>query len=351
MKKYLLAVTAATCMLFLFALSVWALPLDAGTATLNAQFQDGETPNGYDYVWFSPVKDATDQTKYPLLVWLHGRQSGSYPRAQLERYEFSNWASDEYQARFANAGGCFLFAPRESLSGQNDWEGEMCGTLKYTIDSFIAAHAANIDTNRIYIAGYSTGGSMVWEMLVSYPDFFAAGMPLAALYQPSDTAQLEALKNTSLWIFTSDNDPYVINETADVRPTFEYIAGFAGDKSGLRMTSISEAFFADGSKKTEIQWNGKEGPARDAEHYIWEAVTYDMFMADGVTPYVCATTVDGTGETLQLDQPGDGVIRWLSQQSKENVKPEIQLSGLKRVIRFLYMLLDIIKELFFGRTK
>ena len=197
MKKLLLAAAAAFSLLLVFAARAGALPLADGTSALNAQFKNGQAENGYDYVWFSPVKGETDQTKYPLLVWLHGRQSGKYPRAQLQRYEFSNWASDEYQARFQNAGGCFLFAPRESISGGNDWESSMCATLKLTIDSFLTAHAANIDTNRIYIAGYSTGGTMTWDMLVKYPDFFAAGLPLAAIYQPNTASQLNRLKNVS----------------------------------------------------------------------------------------------------------------------------------------------------------
>ena len=350
MKKILLTAAAVCFLLFLFAGAAWALPLNAGNAALNAEFLNGETDGGYDYVYFSPVKGEEDRTKYPILVWLHGRQSGAYPRAQLQRYEFSNWASDEYQARFQNAGGCFLFAPRESRSGKNDWETSMCPTLKFTIDRYIAENAAHIDTDRIYIAGYSTGGTMTWDMLMKYPDFFAAGMPLAAIYQPNTTAQMNKLKNTSLWIFTSDHDPYIINETADVRPTFDYIAGISGNKAGLRMTSFSEAFFADGTKKTEYR-DGKTLPADDAEHYIWEAVTYDMFMADGVTPYKCAATVNADGERIYLDLPGDGVISWLSLQTREAEKPDAQLTFLQRITLLFRRFFAVLREFFGGRFK
>ena len=349
MKKGI-SILLAAILLLLSAAGAAALPLDAGTQQLNAQFKDGVIDGGYDYVAFSPVKGAEDGTKYPLLVWLHGRQSGKLPRAQLQRYEFSNWASDEYQARFANAGGCFLFAPRESRSGNNDWESDMCGTLKYTIDAYISQNAANIDSDRIYIAGYSTGGTMVWDMLVSYPDFFAAGLPLAAIYQPSSTAKMDTLKNVSLWIFTSDHDPYIINETADVRPTFNYIAGVSGNRAGLRMTSFSEAFYADGSKKTEYK-DGKLTISDDAEHYIWEAVTYDMFMADGVTPYVCATTVDGDGNTLSLTLPGDGVISWLSMQSRANEKETRDLSFFQKLRLLFERFFALLREFFGGRLK
>ena len=350
MKKLLISAIAALALLFLFVSGAAALPLEAGTAKLNAQFTSGAVADGYDYVAFSPVKGETDRTKYPLLVWLHGRQSGTAPRAQLQRYEFSNWASDEYQARFQNAGGCFLFAPRESRSGKNDWETSMCPTLKLTIDRYIAENAEHIDMNRIYIAGYSTGGTMTWDMLLAYPDFFAAGMPLAAIYQPRTTAQMDKLKNVALWIFTSDHDPYLINETADVRPTFDYIAGISGKRRALRMTSFSEAFYADGTKKTEYE-NGKTVVASDAEHYIWEAVTYDLFMADCVTPYKCATTVDGDGNRLYLDLPGEGVITWLSAQTKETQAEAPSLSFLQRAALFFRRLFAMLREIFGGRLK
>ena len=330
MKRTLAFLLTALMLLPVFSTAGSALPLSAGTQALNARFENGEIADGYDYVAFSPVKGETVAVKYPILIWLHGRQSGTYPRAQLQRYEFSNWASDEYQARFGEAGGCFLFCPRESRSGNNDWDSGQCATLKYTIDEYLRMNAAHIDTDRVYIAGYSTGGTMVWDMLVKYPDFFAAGLPLAAIFQPTSVSQLDKLKNVSLWIFTSDRDPYIINETADVRPTFDYLAGIAADKTGLRMTSFSEAFFADGSKKTEYE-NGVARVADDAEHYIWEAATYDMFMADGVTPYVCATTVDAEGRTLRLTTPGDGVISWLAGRVRKTADGGSAISFLQRL--------------------
>ena len=107
MKKYLSLFLACVLLLLPMGVIASALPLSDGTAALNRQFLNGKY-GSYDYVYFSPVKGEDDAVKYPLTVWLHGRNSGGYARAQLERYEFSNWASDEYQARFENAGGCFL---------------------------------------------------------------------------------------------------------------------------------------------------------------------------------------------------------------------------------------------------
>ena len=189
MKK-ITAVLLAVLMLLPMAVTALAIPLSSGNEALNKQMLDGEIAStGIDYVYYSPVKGEDDSVKYPLFVWLHGMRSGQTKRAQLNWYEFSNWASDEYQSRFENAGGCFLFAPRANNS-RNNWEGTDCALLKKTIDEFIAQYGDHIDRNRIYIAGYSTGGTMVWEMISQYPNFFAAGLPLSSVMQPTSNVMV-----------------------------------------------------------------------------------------------------------------------------------------------------------------
>lgn len=337
MKKVSLLIV--NCLiLFVFLSSVsGALSILNGDRKLNNQFEDGRYGN-YDYVYFSPVEDEADATKYPLTVWLHGKGSGKFARAQLQWYEFCNWSSDEYQARFENAGGCFLLAPR-AQSLDNSWDQERTSTLKAIIDDFIALNSDHIDTGRIYIAGYSTGGSMVWNMLTAYPGYFAAGMPIAAITQPT-LAGLEKLKNTPVWVFASDQDPYIITESGDILPNFQYLAGITSCPADVRLTRFTEAFFADGTKKTD-----GDKIAVDAEHYIWECVTYDMFMADGTTPYVCATTVDADGNELTFT-PGDAVITWLSCQTNEKTEEQKKLSFIEKIKLFFERIINFFHELF-----
>ena len=79
-----------------------AIPIISSIRKLNNQFEDGRY-SIYDYVYFSPVDGEDDAVKYPLTIWLHGKGSGKFARAQLQWYEFCNWSSDNYQARFENA--------------------------------------------------------------------------------------------------------------------------------------------------------------------------------------------------------------------------------------------------------
>ena len=301
--------------LLIFALSVTALalPLSAGTDALDNCFIDGEAPKGYDYVAFSPKKGDDDTTKYPLMVWLHGMKSGTEKRAQLKWYEFSNWASDEYQARFANAGGCYLLAVRASDESINSWTSNSCYKLMRTIEYYLSLNGDNIDTSRIYIGGYSTGGSAVWDMISQYDGYFAAAVPIAAIYLPT-TQEMDKVTDTSIWMFASDNDPYEINQSDDAYERFNYLKTRTLRPEGLRITTVSDARFADNSKRYnletfEIMW--------DAEHFIWEAVTYDMHLMDGVTPYPNCTTIDAAGNTIDFSDPSQGVISWLSLQTND----------------------------------
>ena len=337
MKRLLYIIIALTIVFPGLVFSAFALSLSSGTRKLNNQFED-DRYGSYDYVYFSPVNGEDDVVKYPLTVWLHGKGSGKFARAQLQWYEFCNWSSDEYQARFENAGGCFLLAPR-AQSRDNSWDQERPSTLKAIIDDFIAQNADHIDTSRIYIAGYSTGGSMVWNMLTAYPDFFATGLPLAAITQPT-SAGLAKLKDTSVWVFVSDKDPYIITESGDVIPNFNYLAGITNRPADVRLTRFSEAFFADGTKQMN-----SDVPAADAEHYIWECATYDMFMDDGVTPYWCATTTDANGNTLTFT-PGDALISWLSRHTNSKTEEQKEINLIAKIRLFFERIINFLSEMF-----
>lgn len=342
MKKKFIVTVLLLALIFLFAVNSFAR-ITESTEALNAQFVDGSYSELLDYVSFSPVKGKNDNAEYPLFIWLHGKKSGYYPRAQLN-YEISNWTSDEYQKRFSDAEGCYILAPRVVNSTQNSWTSDLCSSLKGLIDSFISENSANIDADRIYIGGFSIGGDMVWHMITAYPDFFAAAIPVAAISQPA-AADLNKLNNMPLWLFTSDNDPYIINETSDVMPNFNYLCGISNKSESLRLTSFSEAFFADWSKKTEIV-DGQKKPTFDAEHYIWEAVTYDMFMADGITPYACAKTINSSGNVIEITDPDDGVIRWLSAQSLDSQSDAEPLSFFEQLKHLFERFIEMLKETF-----
>lgn len=297
---------------------------------LDSWFLDGECPGELDYVYYAP--ETKGDTKYPLMIWLHGAKSGDAPRAQLEWYRFSNWASPEYQARFKNAGGAFLLAPRSSKDITHNWYSTGCASLKKTIDYFISLYEDKIDTSRIYISGYSTGGSMVWHMVTRYPEFFAAAMPLASLYNPTAT-ELSDLQDTSVWIFSCDQDYYISAATSMAKTNFETLKNITNRPDSVRITTFTEAVFADNSKHH----------SNDKEHYIWCAVTNDMFMDTG-EQYYHTTTKDAQGDIITFESP-NGIISWLSEQTNEKAEFEDGNEGISFFQKLILLIRDFFSKL------
>lgn len=338
MKRIISVLLCVILLALSVSMGASAISINSSRGDLIAEFQDGACSNGVDYAYYSPVKE-NDNTKYPLLVWIHGMKSGTEPRLQIRWYGISNWASDEYQAKF-DQGGCFIFAPRATVSAINNWDVTSLWALKSSIDEFIAINGDNIDTNRIYIAGYSTGGVMVWEMLNAYPDFFAAAIPSSAITQPA-ASTLSKLKDTSVWIFCCDKDNYPGGRTEFAMSSFGGLKDITARPDGVRITYMSEAVLANGNKKSETV-NGVTKPTSDAEHYTWEAITYDMHMANGDV-YAYSKTIDGNGNEIDFSD-GSGVISWLTKQARP--EEPAKRSFIDMIRAFFSQIINFFKSLF-----
>jgi len=60
-----------------------------------------------------------------------------------------------------------------------------------------------VDTGRIYILGYSMGGTGTWEMILRNPGLFAAAIAICAA---SDPSKVSLVKNIHIWAFSAEND-------------------------------------------------------------------------------------------------------------------------------------------------
>lgn len=288
--------------------SVGAISESKGLDALRAQFQSGEA--SLDYVYYSPVKE-NDSTKYPLVVLVHGNGSGDYPGHQLDNCDIAYWASDEYQARFQNAGGAYLLLPRCQTGYKVAWDDTYISPLKKTIDAFIGEHRDSIDTNRIYIGGYSMGGKMTIRMASTYPDFFAAAFPHSPVYNPTST-ELSKLANVPVWLCVCKNDTYPSLSQTVVNSNWDYLSEISTAPERNRMSTFGVLYRPDGSVRT--------ADGKNETHNTRDAVCHDLFMNDK-TQFKDMTVVDGTGKEVTLTYP-DGLISWLSEQSLENRKSD-----------------------------
>ena len=302
MFSKVIAVILVLCLLPMLPLNVGAVSLDDGLDTLKSGFIYGEGPviDGYsiDYRYFSPVKD-NDNTKYPLVVWLHGMGDGASDGVQVDKSGIAYWTSDEFQSRF-NAEGAFILAARSREESGHCWDDAMVAPLKAAIDDFIAQYGENIDFTRIYVGGYSMGGKMTFKMAISYPEMFAAAFPICPAWAP-DEELISHLSIMPIWLTSSTLDP-LVNYYLSVSPTWEKITALSNVAEKCRFSTITKVCYPDGS-------------ATSSSHHTWFAVNYDMFSVENGA-YPNMTTVDGLGNEVQLTYP-DGMISWLSEQTSE----------------------------------
>ena len=100
----------------------------------------------------------------------------------------------------------YLFAPQ--CPGKNWTDPDTVTALKSAIDSYVAAH--RIDPDRIYIEGMSMGGTGVWNMILAYPYYFAAAIPMCGMVPAqwyNVPGAFEAIKNTPVWAYHCKDDP------------------------------------------------------------------------------------------------------------------------------------------------
>jgi Predicted peptidase len=69
------------------------------------------------------------------------------------------------------------------------------------VNDLIARHP--IDASRVYVMGFSMGGSGAWDMLMRHPGVFAAGIPITGV---GDVSRASLLADTSIWAFHGELD-------------------------------------------------------------------------------------------------------------------------------------------------
>jgi len=174
------SVMAATASDFLFA----TLP------------KTGAEPNDLPYRYLVPA-DYDTANAYPLIVFLHGiGERGTDNSAQLNNN--ANGALQLVSAANQATAPCFMLAPQASVS--EGWNANTLGQVVRAVQ--LLAEAYPIDPNRIYITGLSLGGEGTWEIIVRYPFFFAAAVPMSGW----GSGPYEKIVGLPIWNFHAADD-------------------------------------------------------------------------------------------------------------------------------------------------
>ena len=293
MKKIISFILLLVMLVSCISVSAGAInvSISQGKDALVAQWQKGEN-HGLDYRAYSPLKDENDSTKYPLVVILHGRNSGSHEGEQLTASDFYKWSSSEYQARFKNAGGAFILMPRTPGGNTNTWANtSFHSELMSLIKDYVAANSDNIDTSRIYLIGWSMGGAGTVSVAADNSDFFAAVVVIAP-FDSVTASQVKSMKNTPIWLVTCTKDTTASHVTF-AKPFWNSVKDITNIPSYCRITTFSKYNYHD---------NG--------HHRVDYAVGSDLLNQ----PSDCGMkTKNAKGATIKTNE-NESIITWLSSQ-------------------------------------
>lgn len=150
--------------------------------------------------------------KTPLVLVLHGGgEVGSDNEAQLVANDMvTGFASDAQQAIHK----AYVVAPQlpvelkvnVATTGKRGWNEDKVKSALMEIIRELEKEYPNIDKSRIYVTGCSMGAMGTWGLITSYPDVFAAAMPVCG---QGDISLMEKVKNLPIWAFHATDDPIV----------------------------------------------------------------------------------------------------------------------------------------------
>lgn len=145
------------------------------------------------------------QTRYPLIVWLHGAGgTGTDNESQIAGDQIpgtQTWTTPERQADHP----AFVLAPQTSGAWASSTVADLSPALvqvEAILDSIEREFAIN--PRRVYVLGQSIGGLGVWNLASNAPERFAAAVMLCPV--PGDISRAGRASRVPIWIFQGDAD-------------------------------------------------------------------------------------------------------------------------------------------------
>jgi enterochelin esterase-like enzyme len=165
------------------------------------------------YYLFVPA-NYDPRTKYPLVLCLHGAgEKGDNPSAVKNNSMAIVWARDTNQTKWP----CFILVPQCPIAGSwvylpgpGSYSSDVIPTspdlsaVNDIVDSLLVEYS--IDPDRLYVTGLSMGGFATWDLIVRFPNKFAAAIPMSGA---GDTSKAALIKHVPIWDFHGAMDNVV----------------------------------------------------------------------------------------------------------------------------------------------
>jgi len=178
--------------------------LDARMGADIYQCEDQRVSMCYRYM----LPNNSHTVKPPMIVFLHGAGGNGYDnKLSIRDSGFGNLSY------FADKTAQSIIVVPQCPYGMWWPTNTMVEVLAEFIPHCVSKFGA--DKNRVYVTGYSMGGIGTWKLIESYPELFAAavpvcGGPLASWdYEEPDVSPF--MKDLNIWAFNSVNDTVIQN--------------------------------------------------------------------------------------------------------------------------------------------
>ena len=217
-----------------------------------------------DVVWgyysATPGDYSISSNKYPLLVFIHG--AGQFGNGSFDLPLLLNEAvpqileEKKFPPLFIVNGeelALMVLAPQFI---QQPTTKEVIEFIEFAVNNY------RIDTNRIYLTGFSNGGRTLVDVAADYPTRFAAIVPIAgaANYNLNEKARSIADATIAVWAFHNLNDQLIdhtetknfitaikaVNPQLVTRMTL--FPGFAGTQAHDAWTEATNPFYKEEGK-------------------------------------------------------------------------------------------------------
>lgn len=269
-----------------------AISVSYGYDALLSKWNTTQASCKMKYAYYSPVLQAPfeDNTKYPLVIYVHGLFHG-WTDSSFVKSGLTYWACSEMQDKFKE-GGAFLLAPKipevVPTASQKD-------NVMSVIKEFIAKNADHIDTNQIYIMGGSAGGGLAFNLLIDNPEFFTKGILLCAT--GSVTAkEAKKIANIPVWMISANTDPLV--NILLQKAIWNNVSGQSKVKDQCRWTRFTNRVTLP------------DGTHPGISHFLAKTIGYNLCTISNQNVFPDMNTVNGYGSCVSLSWQ-NSLVEWL----------------------------------------
>lgn len=181
-----------------FASSSWETPSQQTRRGFTAHRYTVSDGEDYGYVLFEPHQRLPDE-QLPLLLFLNGvGENGTDGVFQISNnFGIAIWETKRNFPMMCLAPQC-----RDNWGPHSPDTQRALALLDWIIDEH------NVDADRIYLTGVSSGGQGTWDIAAAYPDRFAAIVPIAATCSMDQETVVDAFvrRRLPIWSFYNDGD-------------------------------------------------------------------------------------------------------------------------------------------------